>query len=356
LENLEMKKTLVAIAALAAFGAQAQSTVSITGTIDPHYQISKTTFADGSKRSATEMVSSNVGTSNVTFSGTEDLGGGLKGLFLYEMDFDTTVSGTGPTAGGQIYAGVSTPMGTVKLGVPNTPSLTTQGSRSGFGTKIGGGRSGMGLSGASRTRNSDSILFESADYSGFSAKFAHTAKATAGDATIYGTGAVTAAEEISDLGLFYKAGAIDAGLSQYNQKGAGKHTTAFASYTMGAIKLIGGMHTYNNEKAQTTDADGSSTAAAKLQAGLGKSTGKNIGATYTMGATTLMANVARTNDKTSVDRDLSLNAVGVKYELSKRTSLNARFISEKRKNITTNNGDIVPQAVKTTLLGIQHNF
>jgi VCBS repeat-containing protein len=34
LENLEMKKTLVAIAALAAFGAQAQSSVTIYGQLD----------------------------------------------------------------------------------------------------------------------------------------------------------------------------------------------------------------------------------------------------------------------------------------------------------------------------------
>ena len=352
-----MKKTLVAIAALAAFGAQAQSTVTITGTVDPHYQIGKTTFADGSKRSATEMVSGQVGTSNVTFSGTEDLGAGLKGLFLYEMDFDATVSGTGPTAGGQIYAGLSNSMGAIKLGVPNTPSLTTQGSRSGFGTKIGGGRSGLGLSGASRTRNSDSVLFESAVYNGFSAQYAYTAKATAGDVTIYGPSKVSAAESISDLGLFYSQGQLAAGLSQYTQKAAGKHTTGFVSYTLGNAKVTYGFHTFNNQKAQTTDDDGTATDAAKMQAGLGKSKGNNIALNYTLTpTTTLLANIARLDDQTTVNRDLKMTAIGVKYELSKRTSLNARYISEKRSNITSLKTDIVAKEVKTTLFGVQHNF
>jgi predicted porin len=356
-----MKKTLVAIAALAAFGAQAQSTVTITGTLDPHYQIAKTTFADGSKRSATEMVSSNVGTSNVTFSGTEELGGGLKGLFLYEMDPDSTFSPSapataGPVAGGQIFAGLSNSMGSIKLGAPNTPSLTTQSSRSGFGSKIGGGRSGMGLSGSSRTRQSDSVVLESADFSGFKAALSYTAKATAGTEAAYGYSKVTAASAISDLGVFYTNGPVAAGLSQYKQNGAAVHTTSFVSYTMGAIKVMAGMHTNNNQKAQATDDDGTATAAAKLQAGLGKSKGSNIAVNYTMGATTFLANVARLDDQTSVNRDLKMTAVGVKYDLSKRTSLNARLISEKRSNITATNTDIVASDVKTTLIGVQHNF
>jgi predicted porin len=299
------------------------------------------------------METSKVGTSNVTFSGTEDLGGGLKGLFLYEMDFDATVSGTGPTAGGQIYAGVSGALGSVKMGVPNTPSLTTQGSRSGFGTKIGGGRSGMELSGPSRTRNSDSILFESADYSGLSAKWAYT-HGTAAAANDQGFGTAAATKAISDIGLFYANGPVAAGLSQYKQAAAMTHTTAFASYTMGAVKVIAGMHSLNNLAAATADANATGATAAVNGVGQGKSTGKNIAANYTMGATTLMANVARTNDKTAVNHDLSMVAVGVKYDLSKRTSLNARLINEKRSNVASTSTNIAKQS--TTLLGIQHNF
>jgi predicted porin len=348
-----MKKTLVAIAALAAFGAQAQSTVTITGTVDPHYQVAKTTTGSGVSRTNTTMETSKVGTSNVTFSGTEDLGGGLKGLFLYEMDFDATVSGTGPVAGGQIFAGVAGGLGSVKLGVPNTPSLSTQvGRAGGFGSKIGGGRSGFELSGPSRTRNSDTMLLESAEYSGFKAQYAYTHGTSAANTT-QGFVTATATKAITDIGLFYKNGPIDAGLSQYKQATAVTHTTAFASYTMGPVKVIAGMHSLNNLAAGTIDVNAGA-AAAVNGVGQGKTIGKNIGATYTMGATTLMANVARANDKTTVDHDLSMAAVGVKYELSKRTSLNARMISEKRSNVAAASTNIAKQT--TTLLGIQHNF
>jgi predicted porin len=352
-----MKKTLVAIAALAAFGAQAQSTVSITGTIDPHYQVAKTTTGSGVTRTNTTMETSKVGTSNVTFSGTEDLGGGLKGLFLYEMDFDATVSGTGPTAGGQIYAGVAGGLGSVKMGVPNTPSLSTQvGRAGGFGSKIGGGRSGFELSGTSRTRNSDTVLLESANYSGFSVQYAYTHGVSAAN-NDQGFAKAGAVKSINDYGVFYKNGPIDAGVSTYKQAAVVNHTTAYASYTLGDFKVIAGMHSQNNLKSTTEAAanDGVTPVVAPvLGVAVGKIKGKNIGATYTMGATTFMANVARANDTTTNDRDLSMTAVGVKYELSKRTSLNARLINEKRSNVASTSTNIAKQS--TTLLGIQHNF
>jgi predicted porin len=249
---------------------------------------------------------------------------------------------------------LSNSMGAIKLGVPNTPSLTTQGSRSGFGTKIGGGRSGLGLSGASRTRNSDSVLFESAVYNGFSAQYAYTAKATAGSEAVFGTGKITEAESISDLGLFYAQGPLAAGLSQYTQKAAVKHTTGFVSYTLGGAKVTYGFHS-QDLKVAVADTAGTSTAAAKYAAGVGKTKGNNIALTYTLTpTTTLLANVARLKDQTTVDRDMKMTAIGVKYDLSKRTSLNARMISEKRDNAGAT--AYVAKDVKTTLLGLQHNF
>ena len=353
-----MKKTLVAIAALAAFGAQAQSTVTITGTVDPHYQIAKTTTGSGVTRSANTMASGQVGTPNVTFSGTEDLGGGAKASFLYELNFDTTDTGTAPTSGapaaGQIFAGLSNSMGSIKLGAPNTPTLSTQvGRAGGFGSKIGGGRAGFSVGGTARTRHDDTVVLESANYGGFSAQFAHTARLTAANNNQgFGTGAV--ANSMNDIGLFYKAGPIDAGVSNLKQSAVVNQTTAFASYTVGPAKVIVGMHSQNN-LAAVTEAAASGATAATVGTAVGKIRGTNIGATYALTpTTTVFGNVARANDKTTNDRDLSMAAVGVKYELSKRTSLNARYISEKRDNLAANSTIHAKQT--TTLLGLQHNF
>jgi predicted porin len=355
LENLEMKKTLVAIAALAAFGAQAQSSVTITGTVDPHYQIAKTTTGSGVTRSANTMASGQVGTPNVTFAGTEDLGGGAKASFLYEMNFDTTdTDNTASTKAGQIFAGLSNSMGSIKLGAPNTPTLSTQvGRAGGFGSKIGGGRAGFSVGGTARTRHDDTVLLESANYGGFSVQFAHTARLTAATNTQgFATGAV--ANSINDIGVFYKNGPIDAGVSNFKQSAVVNQTTAFAGYTMGAAKVIVGMHSQNN-LAATTEVAASGTTAATVGVAVGKIRGTNIAASYALTpTTTVFANVARANDKTTDNRDLSMTGVGVKYELSKRTSLNARMISEKRDNLAANSTILAKQT--TTLLGVQHNF
>jgi len=291
------------------------------------YQSQTKTTGTGVATTLKSMVSTQVGTSNVTFSGTEDLGGGLKALFLYEMDFDTTVSGTGPTAGGQIYAGVEGGFGTLKMGVPNTPSLTTQSGRSGFTSKIGGGRAGvMGLSGASRTRNSDSFHYATPTVGGFSAAVAYVPEASVNTAAIV------------DVGLFYANGPVGAGVSNYKQSALGTgtlsdHTTAFVSYTLGAAKIMVGAHTQTLVAAKTA--------------------GSNIALNYAITpVATLIANVAKTNDKTTADANLSMYALGVNYALSKRTQVTARFINEKKDNQTTTSVN----SAKTTLVGIQHNF
>lgn len=333
-----MKKTLIAVAALAATSAFAQN-VTITGTLDPMFQNQSVTLGNNTERTTNTMVATQVGTSNVTFSGVEDLGGGLKAVFLYEMDMDTTLSGGGPTQGGQIFAGLEGAFGSFKMGVPNTPSLTTQGSRSGFGTKIGGGRGGLGLSGASRTRQSDSFLYATPNFSGFSAAVSYVAHANANYGTNFGgTAALTETNAITDVGVFYANGPIAAGVSNYSQSKVVDHTTGFVAYTIGPVKIMAG---FDSEGSKVVGAD-----QAKQQ-------GYNLAANYSVTPTlTLLGNVAKKNDKRVVNQDLSMVAVGVKYDLSKRTSLHFRVISEDRDNAGAT--DVKDQ--RTTLAGIQHNF
>ena len=157
---------------------------------------------------------------------------------------------------------------------------------------------------------------------GFAAEtvfLATTARLTAATNTQgYATAAV--ANSMNDIGVFYKAGPIDAGVSNLKQSAVVNQTTAFASYTMGAAKVIVGMHSQNNLVA-TTEVAASGTTAPTLGVAVGKIRGTNIGASYALTpTTTVFGNVARADDKTTNDRDLSMTAVGVKYELSKRTS------------------------------------
>ena len=74
-----MKKTLIALAALAATGAFAQSSVSVYGVVDASYN-----YASSGSLNAASMGSSQLGSSKLGFMGTEDLGGGLAAVFKLE--------------------------------------------------------------------------------------------------------------------------------------------------------------------------------------------------------------------------------------------------------------------------------
>ena len=343
-----MKKTLIAVAALAATSAFAQN-VTITGTLDPMMQHQSVTVGNGTDRSTVGMVATQVGTSNVTFSGNEDLGGGLKAVFLYEMDMDVSLSGGGPTSGGQIFAGLEGAFGSFKMGVPNTPTLTAQGSRSGFGTKIGGGRGGLGTGGTVRTRNSDSYLYTTPNFSGFTAAVAYVPKANSTYAAGQGgAAALTEVTAITDIGVFYANGPIAAGVTNYSQSNVTAQTTAFVAYTIGPVKIMGG---FQQEEYKVAAAAAAATF--NIAQGVGKLQGYNVAVNYSVTPTlTLLGNVASTNDKRVQNNDLSMVAVGVKYDLSKRTSLHLRVISEERDLAGAT--DVKEQ--RTTLAGIQHNF
>jgi predicted porin len=133
-----MKKSLIALAALSAFAtaAQAQSSVTIYGTVDVGYGQTKTT-AEGVYAKATNGTSSNLAggingthkssttgngdgglsTSILGFRGTEDLGGGKNAVFTLEYDLIDVGAGSTITGSRQAFVGLSdSKLGTLRLG------------------------------------------------------------------------------------------------------------------------------------------------------------------------------------------------------------------------------------------------
>jgi len=351
-----MKKSLIALAALAATSAFAQSSVQIVGTFDPSVASQKTTYGNGNSVSQSFVRNNSQGTSQITFKGTEDLGGGLKANFLYENDFDSRFdargAGSGATAtnysggvtqgstnfgsgGGEQFLNLEGGFGKLAAGAPNTPSLFSQ-SANPFGTKIGGA---FGLVNSGKVRNSNTVMYSTPVMGGFSASYAYSFKtvADANPAT-----AVGIRGDISDIGLTYVNGPLVTMFTSYKLAATGTTAATLAktdnnltaTYDLGVAKLGGGYFTQK----QTGNVDAK---------------GTQLFATVPLSAALdLRASYASLNDNTVANRDRKMSAVGFKYAFSKMTSAYARYVQETNDNVALTSA----RKVTTTLVVMQTNF
>ena len=166
-----MKKTLVALAAFAAVGAYAQSSVTLWGIVDTGIQSSR---QGGS--SMTRMTSSGLSSSQLGFRGTEDLGGGMyAGFWLEAALLTATGNGNNTSAAGAVTTNglafqrrstvdVGGNWGAIRLGRDYTPTFWNHTVFDPFGTLGSGAGSnitGIGqhpVTGA-RTNNGISYLY-----------------------------------------------------------------------------------------------------------------------------------------------------------------------------------------------------
>ena len=314
--------------------------MTVFGTFDPSFANQKTTYANGNSVTQNLVRNNSQGTSQVTFKGVEDLGGGLKASFLIENDFDAGLKSDNnfSSKGGELYTGLEGGFGAIKLGAPNTPTLTAQAASNPFGTKIGGG---FGLVNSGKVRNSNTVLYATPVFSGFSAAVAYSNKTKADtNASLTEVGAIT------DIGVNYANGPLTAGFSSYkvDTTAAAVSKTdnnAYVTYDLGVAKLGAGYFT--QKQTGTVDADGYS-----------------VSATVPLNANlSLLANYGKLDSKLASNKDATIGAIGVKYTLSKRTSVYARYVDQKNDNAAataTATAGVGVSSQKTTLVGVQHNF
>jgi predicted porin len=117
LGDLSMKKSLLALAALGAFAgvAHAQSSVTLYGIIDEGFNIN----TNSGGKHLYNLSSGVLQGSRWGMRGTEDLGGGLKAIFVLESGFDVNNGKAGQGGlmfGRQAYVGLGSQFGTVTLG------------------------------------------------------------------------------------------------------------------------------------------------------------------------------------------------------------------------------------------------
>lgn len=314
-----MKKTLIALAAVAATGAAfAQSSVTLYGVADIGLQ---DTNAPGSKLQLNSSATLNNGTSRWGIRGTEDLGGGLKAGFNFEAGLSLDDGKTGQSGGNYFsraaYMTLAGGFGELSLGRRLNPAfntaaaweLTGVANYSAVSSQFGDALRGF--------RYSDMIMYTSPSFSGLTVQFGHVLK---GDA---GVGA------INDLSLRYAQGPLSVAFDynkQSNVKGNNKHLGA--SYDFGGFKVAGAW----------IDPDGTAK-------------GFSIGGSTTVGTVTLTADFVRDTD--ADDTDFLLEA---KYPLSKRTFAYAAYLQDGKKKNGAFNAATVGKNVNGFGLGIRHNF
>jgi hypothetical protein len=325
LGEFSMKKTLVAIAALTAVAAFAQSSVSITGGMRIGYGQN----AAGAKGLFTTQGSGN--TINIVV--VEDLGGGLAAEGAVQMRYDMTNgvlnSGNAGTAG--TAAGVAAPaaaatrlLHTTRLGLKGGFGAVQMG-RIGLDqhwayTAFGSTTAGAALNpvGAYGATEDNQLRYVSPNISGFVAHVATSFKNNAAPALVMNGGAAQGSQILAQ----YANGPIAVTFVNEKVNTGSKGSQIGASYNFGVAKV--------------NVISGSIKTAAGVKAG----DALTFSATVPMGAATIKAGFK--NDKLAANNDA--NALGVDYALSKRTVVEANTWKSKL------------DAKRSMWVGVRHAF
>jgi predicted porin len=367
-----MQKKLIALAiAGLSSTAFAQTNVTIQGLFDTGYQNFSAENAGVTTKTNRWGSASNTATTNLTFVVNEDLGGGMKaGLWLETDPAAGSANVAASVWNSQNYLFVSGNFGKVSLGYMNNFALTSALTSQPFGVGMGGGYSGAfgrlngvnvigtpaavaaatnaaagSFAGARDIRASNSIKYDTPTWSGFSAGFVYRSP-NSGGANNSAANADTDGQ--SQIGLNYNNGPLNVSYAHSNimsnvsgiNTGVTTHNLLGANYTFGTFTLMGGWTSSKNTgvAARTLDAR-SWNVAAKWQA------------TPTLA---VMGNILRSDDKLVADQDRNLNALGVDYSMSKRTTAYARWEggdNDKSALTGSNSGKFTRYA-----LGLRHSF
>lgn len=307
-----MKKSLVALATLAATGAMAQ--VSITGLLDAAYiDISGNVAATA--KGASIFANEGSATSNIAIAATEDLGGGLRSTVRYEIDprgmFNNggLYPGSQPLGGAglgrhQMFIELAGGFGAVKLGSPNSISFGAWNAGTPFTTTTGGGytrvavNAGTGQNRIIGTRYDRSVRYDSPNLNGFVVSALYAPGNDVAQANAYTPNTIPNNREVTELGATYANGPLNVSLATLRGAAQTNAGNQFASVSGGATPAwaLGSVHQ-------------------GLAAATGSTTYNTLSANYKMGATTLYASFGSGDLFTDATTSAKSNNVAVKHDM-----------------------------------------
>lgn len=354
-----MKKTLIALAALAAVGSSfAQSSVTLYGRMDLGMATNKvTTIEDDGTPSDVKTTNfagkeGSATTNRFGVKGTEDLGGGLKLNFGVETKM---VGGAGDTTFGKTRTYIlqlAGSFGAVTMGTYSGNSIDNLRSYSVSKSGVAGGDTtnvvmGDGFAGfklGAPTRSEKSIGYRSPNFNGMTVGFGTTNEKLDEDGHVTKTSGY-----MGDV--TYSAGPLSMMLALASGKSRddGEDVDAKQNDVGFAVSYNFGMAVpyFLVENAKVTDN--------MPGGGSIKASATEIGSKFPMGALTPYITLSRgkvTEDGVAGEYKISAYQIGTNYDLSKTTYIYAAVGSQKIKN------DLRGDSVKTTgaALGLVKNF
>ncbi|MGA0609912.1 porin [Caldimonas sp. KR1-144] len=352
-----MKKTLIALAVLAAAGAaSAQSSVTLYGRIDANvtYQDpgSSASVAGGAPGDAVIKMNdggdNGVGGSRWGLRGTEDLGGGLKAYFVLESGFRTdTGAGSTPFFNRQAYVALgSKDFGDIRLGRQQT---LTRELNLGFTDVSGESELSVVetlLSATSPapsailfqnlgTRVDNAVQYLSPVWGGFQVRAIVAA----------GEGTPATNQRLQGVSATFASGPLKVGAVFEQYDGWNDVVTVGGNYNFGVATVFAGYQ-------QTKDV-GTQTAQWTLGGDSVDQKAYNLGVLIPFGAFELRGQYTSSTIETALgDADFQKYGVSLRYSLSKRTQLYAAATQRKGDD----NADEFFSRKSEYVFGIGHNF
>jgi predicted porin len=328
------KKTIVA--ALLAACAQLASAQGNGGNVTIYglFDMAIVRESGGVAGPMTKVTSGNTGGSRLGFKGTEDLGNGLKALFLLENGFqgDTGAAGQGGLIfGRQAYVGLQGGFGTVLIGRQYTPHYLVQAFADPFGSGyVGDTKNLLGTTGNSFSRMDNTVKYISPVFSGVTVELVAAPGEVAGD---------SASGRQLGGSLAWANGPLQLRVGYHNRNNDtatlhgtdnAKNTVLAAVYDFGVVKLHG-LYDWNrglnsSVLRSTTQFFGRPAIAST------DSRDALVGVTVPFGPGAFLASYIHKDDRTAFKQDAKQIALGYRYALSKRTEFNVAYAKIDNRN------------------------
>ncbi len=369
---MQKKIIALAIAGLASSAAFAQTNVQIYGVADAYVSWGNTNSGvntnnggvNGTEKHGRDTLgvgSGGLSGSRLGFKGTEDLGNGLKAVFVLEYGLDiVSNTGVGTALARQQYVGLQGGFGQVSLGrqyapgyapsIRNDAQVASAGlsSNLAMATFLGGT-----VVAGTNARWDNSIAYNTPTFGGVTVS------------TIYQGGAQAneiAQRESYGIGVNYAAGPVNVDYVYQNSTGAQATVAGFPSGVRKEEHYVGASFDAKVVKlfasAQTLD-QGNRAAAGLANEGFGYSFGAiipvgkaNIHLAYAAGDLNSNTRATLVGGQTRVQGDFTATSAVLTYGLSKRTTLYGGYLYTDNGKSAANAGGIG----NTVAAGINHQF